>query len=259
MKRIIFTLLFENGHFIQSRNFRRQRVGNINWLLNNYDFTTVSQYLDEIMIIDLSSDEFGRSSFLKAVKQISEKCFVPITVGGKIRNRVDAEMYYRSGADKIFINNIFLENRSAVTELSNHYGAQAIVAGTNYVEKEGSYYFADSAGNVNRNVSLTQHLDFLLTAGVGEVILQAIHRDGTGFGADLTILNLLPAHFNLPVIIMGGIGNGVHIVESLGDVRVDAVATANLLNFIGDAFLKARILCYDNGVVIPNFNLNVNL
>jgi len=259
MKRIIFTLLFENGQFIQSRNFRRQRVGNIVWLLNNYDFTAVSQYLDEIMIIDLSSEEFGRSSFLRVVEEISEKCFVPITVGGKIRKRVDAEIYYRSGADKIFINNILLENRTLVTELSNHYGAQAIVAGTNYVEKEGSHYFVDSVGNVNDNVSLAQYLDFLSTVGVGEVILQAIHRDGTGFGADLSILNLLPAHFNLPVIIMGGIGNGAHIMESLSDVRVDAVATANLLNFIGDAFFKARNMCYDNNIIIPNFNLNVNL
>ena len=78
MKRIIYTLLFEDGQFIQSRNFRRQKVGDINWLLKNYNFPFISKHLDEIMIINISKHENSHENFSKVVRQIANKCFVPI-------------------------------------------------------------------------------------------------------------------------------------------------------------------------------------
>ena len=71
MKRLIFALLYEDGQFIQSRNFNRQRVGTIDWLLNNYDFLQVSRSLDEIMMVDISKNADSRSGFLDAVRNIS--------------------------------------------------------------------------------------------------------------------------------------------------------------------------------------------
>ncbi len=259
MKRLIFALLYEDGQFIQSRNFNRQRVGTIDWLLNNYDFLQVSRSLDEIMLVDISKNADSRSGFLDAVRNIASRCFIPITVGGKITEMDDAQTFYACGADKVFINHLLTTDADEVRRMINHYGSQAIVAGVNYREKDGQIVYADSAGTINADVVLERHLTSLEKLGVGEVVLQGIHRDGTGFGIDQYILEHIPENFTLPLILMGGIGNSQHMMTILSDDRTDAIVTANLLNFIGDAFQRARQDIIENGFPIPEFNLGIEL
>ena len=95
------------------------------------------------------------------------------------------------------------------------YGSQAIVGGVNYTIESERIVFADSSGKPNSAISISKHCDYLAELGIGEVVFQAIHRDGTGFGVDLRILEFLPKDFPLPVILLGGIGNAGHIVEAL--------------------------------------------
>lgn len=257
MKRIIYTLLYENGSFIQSRNFRRQRVGDINWLLNNYDFPTVSRFLDELTIINISSGNHEIEEFCSVLSRIAISCFVPLTVGGKISSIDDAIRYYENGADKIFINSLLSSNMNEVIKIRNIFGSQAIVGGLNYITENEQIIFADSDGRPDSTRNITTQCDYLARIGVGEVVLQAIHRDGTGFGADLSVLQLLPKNFPLPVVLMGGIGNADHIVEALQEKRVDAISTANLLNFIGDSFSLVRETAIANSISIPKFNMEV--
>jgi len=259
MKRIIYTLLYENGQFIQSRNFRRQRVGDINWLLNNYDFPQVSLSLDELMIINISSSDFDRNLFFDVVSVIAKKCFIPLTVGGKINSLDDAKCCFENGADKVFMNTMLMENKAELIKIQNQFGSQAIVGGVNYSVEQGKCIFANSAGEHDASIDLNLHCQNLIKLELGEVIFQGIHRDGTGFGIDHNILDILPPDFSMPVILMGGIGNASHIIESLKDSRVDAVATANLLNFIGNAFLRTREAALIENINIPTFNMDVVL
>ena len=89
--------------------------------------------------------------------------------------------------------------------------------------------------------------------GVGEIFIYSIDRDGTGNGLDLEILEFVKSVKDLPLILMGGIGNADHIIAGLKDNRVDAVATGNLLNFMGDGLLRARELAIRGGVILPKF------
>lgn len=259
MKRIIYTLLYEDGQFIQSRNFRRQRVGDIHWLLNNYDFPRVCLSLDELMIINISSDDFDHTEFFEAIHKISQKCFIPLTIGGKIQSFEDAQHCYANGADKIFVNTMLSTNKEELSKIQSHYGSQAIVAGVNYILDQDQYFYANSSGEIDLSINLEHHCQDLMEIGVGEVVLQGIHRDGTGFGIDHNILDQLPSDFYIPVILMGGVGNANHIIETLQDKRVDAISTANLLNFIGDAFQKARDAAIAEQINIPAFNMDVSL
>lgn len=257
MKRIIYTLIYENGSFIQSRNFRRQRVGDINWLLNNYDFPKVGRFLDELTIINISSDNHDHAEFCSVLSRISQSCFVPLTVGGKISSVDDASRYYEHGADKIFVNSLLSSDMNQVTQIRKIYGSQAIVGGVNYTIENERVVFADSSGKTNAAISISAYCDYLAELGIGEVVFQAIHRDGTGFGVDLRILELLPKDFPLPVILLGGVGNAGHIVEALKEKRVDAVSTANLLNFVGDSFLLVREAAISNSISVPKFNMEI--
>ena len=107
-KRIIFTLLFSKGFFYLSRNFRLQKIGNLEWLKSNYNFDNVSFYIDELIILNVSREPDRTSEFCKVIKDISREIFVPLSVGGGINNLEDVRNLFASGADKVVINtNIF--------------------------------------------------------------------------------------------------------------------------------------------------------
>jgi cyclase len=82
-------------------------------------------------------------------------------------------------------------------------------------------------------------------------------RDGTGQGFDLNILDLLPAGINKPVILAGGAGNATHLLVGMQDPRIDAVATANLFNFVGDGLKEARHSLVSNGIVLPMWDVQL--
>ena len=88
---------------------------------------------------------------------------------------------------------------------------------------------------------------------IGEIYLTSIDRDGTSNGLDFEMLDHVSHVKDLPLIIKGGIGNADHMVAGLADTRVDAVATANLLNFIGDGLARARELSISGGINLPKF------
>ena len=131
-KRIIFSLLYKDGKFCLSRNFRLQEIGDINWLLKSYNFEEIAQSIDELVVLNLSSSEMYNNSFLTDIASLTKNFFVPITIGGKIRNLSDANQYFSSGADKISLNTIYSENHVVASEISDKYGSQAVVASIDY-------------------------------------------------------------------------------------------------------------------------------
>jgi cyclase len=100
-------------------------------------------------------------------------------------------------------------------------------------------------------------IERIINDSVGEVYLNSMDRDGTGQGFDLGILDLLPDRVPKPVILAGGAGNARHLADGLGDSRVDAVATANLFNFVGDGLREARQSLVANGIVLPMWNVQL--
>jgi cyclase len=103
-KRIIFTLLYDSGNFMLSRNFRLQQVGNLTWLQRNYNFSHIAFFIDELIILDVSRGERNTDNFCETLKKLTSDCFVPIAAGGGVRSIDYARRLLRSGADKIVIN-----------------------------------------------------------------------------------------------------------------------------------------------------------
>ena len=91
-KRLIFTLLYNSGIFSLSRNFRLQNVGDIKWLNENYNFDYISQYIDELIVLDVSRSRRDINAFSHILKSLTEKVFVPISSGGGIRKYEDAKI-----------------------------------------------------------------------------------------------------------------------------------------------------------------------
>jgi cyclase len=255
MKRLIFTLLYEDGNFLLSRNFRLQKVGGIDWIFNNYDLSNVSHGLDELMVIDVSRRQRNHEAFADVVKQIATKCFIPVTVGGGIRTLDVANYYMRSGADKLLLNSLFEIEPKLCQQLADRFGRQCIVACIDYFnEKDSDIRVKIKNGTNTLDVSLNSWVEHLQNNGAGELLFQSIDRDGTGMGLHLDVIDKLNETLDVPVIVMGGVGKAEHIVDGLMTSGVDAVATANLFNFIGDAFLDVRRALRSNNLSVASWD-----
>jgi cyclase len=240
-KRIIFTLLYDAGYFMMSRNFRLQKVGDLSWLQKNYDFSHIAFFIDELVVLDVTRGPRNTDRFAETLRALTGECFVPIAAGGGIRSLEQVRSLLRSGADKIVVNTLLFEEPEGVREMAAEFGQQCIVASVDIKSVVGGpSQIYTSSGSQPLTGLVVDILARLNEGWVGEIYLNSIDRDGTGQGYDFSLLENLPTGFRLPVILAGGVGNARHLIEGFADPRVNAVATANLFNFVGDGLQRAR-------------------
>lgn len=256
-KRIIFTLLYDNGNFMLSRNFRLQKVGDLAWLEKNYDFSHIAFYIDELVVLDVSRGVRDSEKFYSTLRSLTKGSFVPIAAGGGVCSVKDARNLLRSGADKIVVNSMIFENPFLIKELAMEFGQQCIVGSVDLRRNSTNDYVA-YIFNGSRKIEILalKIFDHLQNSSIGELYLNSMDRDGTGQGYDFDMLNLLSTNWSLPVIMAGGVGNSGHLLEGLLHPGVDAVATANLFNFVGDGLKQARKAILDKGISLafwPSF------
>lgn len=237
-KRLIFTLLYESGNFVLSRNFRTQRIGNIEWLKTNYDFARVARYVDELVLINVSQNREYDEHFRETLSQLLEGVFAPVTVGGGIQTLMDAETLFGSGADKILLNNAIHDNPTLIEELATRYGQQAVVGSLDIRTDQGTHFIMKNKASTPGTTKNLQKL--LLDGNIGELYVNSVNKDGTGQGMDPSIVDVVPSKSPVPIILAGGAGKPAHLAEAILTPRVNAVATANLLNFVGDGLQRAR-------------------
>jgi cyclase len=245
-KRLIFTLLYKDGDFCLSRNFRLQRVGDISWLLDSYNFKNLAGVIDELVILNLSSINSEKNRFLLDIARVLEEFFIPVCIGGNILNLQDAKLMFSNGADKIILNTLFHIDYRTCMRIAEKYGSQAVVASVDYAkvfnsETSNWSYQTYFSKNRQQGLDLMEHLERSQRFGCGEILLRSIDRDGTSNGLDIESLGQVPKNISVPLILSGGIGKPSHILEGLSENSVDAIATANLLNFVGDGFNKAKM------------------
>ena len=252
-KRIIFTLIYENGNFTQSRNFRLQKVGDIGWLEKFYKFQEIAFSLDELIVLDATRGTRDQVNFAEALSRLVDDVFIPVSAGGGIRCIADAEKYFNSGADKIVVNTILHTDQKLVSELSKRYGAQSLIASIDFKYIKGSNRVFIENGSGQISTELEEYVQNIERCGIGEIYLNSIDKDGTGFGYDFETIGTMSNSLGIPLIIAGGAGNSVHFEAGLNINNVNAVATANLFNFIGNGLPLARGNLIESGVNLANW------
>ena len=252
-KRIIFSLLYADGHFMLSRNFRLQRIGDVRWLLDNYKFGLVAESIDELLILDVSRGERNPLNFVKDASAVVADCFVPVGFGGGIRDMSHVNRLMRAGADKVVVNTAALDDPDFIGQLASEVGAQSVVVSVDVLGSDKPKVVSHN-GTVDISGDAEQVFHHLSPLPFGELVLTSIDRDGTGMGLDLALLDLLPSRFGHPVILSGGVGNATHIDEAWRSGKTSAVATANLLNFVGDGLVLAREALRSEGHDLAHFD-----
>ncbi len=253
-KRIIFTLLYDNGFFILSRNFRLQKVGDLSWLKRHYDFSQIAFHIDELIVLDVSRNTRDLTSFSETLKELSRGCFAPIAAGGGVNSVSAARSLLQSGADKVVLNSALFRYPGLLRDITAEFGQQCVIGSVDLKRNTDSSYRVCVENGANALEGSAKDLLASLSPGlVGEIYLNSIDRDGTGQGYDFELLSALPGDWNRPVILAGGVGNSEHLKAGLEDPRVDAVATAHLFNFVGDGLAKARSNIVSSGVSLASW------
>jgi len=257
-KRLIFTLLYNSGQFMLSRNFRLQKVGNLHWLQTNYNFSHISFSIDELIVLDVTRGEKKPDEFCATLKRLTEGCFVPIAAGGGVHTIEAARQLLRSGADKVVVNSALYENNGFISDLASEFGQQCVVASMDVKSApDGGYQAWSECGNHCQLGTAASWIEQVTQELVGELYLNSMDRDGTGQGYDLQLLDLLPPIMPKPVILAGGVGNATHLAAGLADRRVDAAATAHLFNFVGDGLKHARQSLISNRIELPLWDIQL--
>lgn len=250
-KRIIFTLIYDRGYFMHSRNFSLQRAGDSDWIIKNYNFESISRHIDEIIFLDVSRESFDKEIALNDFKKVTNNCFVPKSYGGRLRDFEDFNRSFQNGADKIVINTLLHDDPDLVIEASKKYGSQSIIGSIDVKKIDEKYVVFSQNGSVNLQIDLEQYASSKVLKNIGEIYLNSIDKDGTGQGFDLETYNVIREKLQCPVILAGGAGNASHFLMSLEGSKVDALATANLFNFIGNGLETTRQRLIENNYLFP--------
>ena len=160
-KRLIFVLLYRNGQFCISRNFRLQKVGNAEWLKRNYNFSKVSQFIDELIILNTEAESVDQQAFLATASSIAAEVFVPVALG----------------ADKVVVNTLLSQNPAIVNEIARVYGEQALVASIDYRGLSGPrtpFFRLCPEPTVG---GLSAWIGRVASVGVGEILLNSVTHD----------------------------------------------------------------------------------
>lgn len=254
-KRIIFSLIYSNGFFMQSRNFRLQKVGKIDWLERNYNLPTIAKSLDELIVINTNPSSDSFDNYLNDLSRLVDSVFIPVTGGGGVRSLDDVERLFHCGVDKIVLSTLVFENANIVKDIVEFYGSQSVLVCLDCRKNGDNYDLYIGNGLTKLDMQLNKVIELVESLGVGEIYLNSIDRDGTGFGYDTSLINEIKEQTSLPIIIAGGAGNQAHLKTGLEFDHVSAVATANLFNFVGDGIPSARNKLLENGVNLAKWSI----
>jgi cyclase len=253
-KRIIFELVYDNGFFCHSRNFRLQRVGDVKWLLEAYNFPELASNVDELLIVDASRGIRDTQQFTDVVRLLTKQLFVPLTLGGGVNSVEVAQKLVDAGADKVLVNSAFHSDVEVIRRMVREFGQQFLVAGVDVELNQGDYVTKQLNGSSDPK-PISEIVQILGKEELaGELLIKSIDRDGTGFGMDLGVLNQIPDTLRIPIVLAGGVGEASHMELALRTERISGVATANLLNFVGNGMAAARAKVLGSGIQLAEFN-----
>ena len=229
LKRIIPCLDVKNGRVVKGINFVD--------LIDAGDPTEQAKFYsengaDEICFLDITASNENRNIILEVVKKTSEQCFVPLTVGGGVRNLEDISNLLSSGADKVSINTAAVKNKSIVKKSAENFGSQCIVIAIDAKKISENKWEVFSNGGRNPSgkdaISYAKEVEEL---GAGEILLTSMDRDGTKKGYDLELTKQISSSVNIPVIASGGVGNLDHLYDGFKKGKASAALAASIFHF----------------------------
>jgi cyclase len=196
---------------------------------------------DELMFLDITASSEKRGLLLDVVARTAEVCFMPVSVGGGVREVADMRRLLLAGADKVSINTAAVENPALVSAGADAFGAQCVVVAIDAKARaDGSGWNVWTyGGRKDTGLDVVDYAAQCVERGAGEILLTSMDRDGAKIGYDIPLLKAVTGAVTVPVIASGGAGKTEHLVEAARDGHAAAVLAASIFHFgeisIGEA------------------------
>ena len=228
-KRIIPCLDVNAGRVVKGVNFVELRdAGDPVEIARRYD----EQGADEITFLDITASSDDRDLILHIIEAVASQVFIPLTVGGGVRQVEDVRRLLNAGADKVSMNTAAVNNPQLVADASARVGAQCIVVAIDAKQTTpGRWEVFTHGGRKNTGLDAIDWARRVENLGAGEILLTSMDRDGTKAGFDLALTRAVADAVGIPVIASGGVGTLQHLADGVTEGRADAVLAASIFHY----------------------------
>ncbi|WP_455208067.1 imidazole glycerol phosphate synthase subunit HisF [Kaarinaea lacus] len=251
-KRIIPCLDVDKGRVVKGVQFVNIRdAGDPVEVAKRYD----EEGADELTFLDITASSDDRETMVHVVEEVAGQVFIPLTVGGGIRELSDIRRMLNAGADKVAINTAAVSNPEFVKEAANRFGSQCIVVAIDAksVSKEGEppkWEIFTHGGRKPTGIDAVEWAKRMVEYGAGEILLTSMDRDGTKIGFDLELTRTICDAVSVPVIASGGVGNLDHLAEGIIEGHADAVLAASIFHFAEYTIEQAKRYMAEKGIEV---------
>ena len=249
-KRVIPCLDVDKGRVVKGVNFVNIKdAGDPVEIAKRYD----DQGADELTMLDITASSESRETTYKTVESIAGQVFIPLTVGGGVRNTEDIKRLLRSGADKVSINTAAVENPDFIKEASDKFGSQCIVVAVDAKATDNassSWEVVTYGGRKRTGMDVIDWVNKVKEYGAGEILLTSMDRDGTKQGFDNNLTKAVSSSVPIPVIASGGVGTLQHLVDGIKEGGAEAVLAASIFHYSEFSIQEAKEAMLKSGLEI---------
>ncbi|BCE00904.1 imidazole glycerol phosphate synthase subunit HisF [Marinicellulosiphila megalodicopiae] len=245
-KRIIPCLDVDNGRVVKGVQFLDIKdAGDPVEVAKRYN----EQGADEITFLDITATHEGRDTMEDTVRKMAAEVFIPLTVGGGIRELDDIQRMLRAGADKVGINSAAVKRPEFVKEAAERFGNQCIVVAIDAKQVgENKWDIFTHGGRNDTGIDAIEWAIKMENYGAGEILLTSMDQDGVKKGFDLALTRAVSDAVNIPVIASGGVGNLQHLIDGVLEGHADAVLAASIFHFGEYSIEEAKLAMQDAGI-----------
>ena len=247
-KRIIPCLDVTAGRVVKGISFVALRdAGDPVEIARRYD----EQGADELTFLDITATSDDRGILFRIIEQVAEQVFIPLTVGGGVRQVEDVRNLLNAGADKVSINTSAVVNPQLVADAAARYGSQCIVVAIDAKQvAPGRWEVFTHGGRKATGLDVVEWAKKMQALGAGEILLTSMDRDGTKSGFDLALTRAVTDALEIPLIASGGVGNLQHLVDGVKLGGADAVLAASIFHYGEYTVQQAKLYMAQQGIEV---------
>ncbi|MBI3222658.1 MAG: imidazole glycerol phosphate synthase subunit HisF [Nitrosomonadales bacterium] len=247
-KRIIPCLDVTAGRVVKGVSFVSLRdAGDPVEIARRYD----EQGADELTFLDITASSDDRGIIFRIIEQVASQVFIPLTVGGGVREVADVRNLLNAGADKISINTSAVVNPQLVADAAGRYGSQCIVVAIDAKQvSPGKWEVFTHGGRKATGLDVVEWAKKMQGLGAGEILLTSMDRDGQKIGFDLELTRAVTDALEIPVIASGGVGNLQHLADGVTKGGADAVLAASIFHFGEYTVQQAKQFMAQQGIEV---------
>ncbi len=247
-KRIIPCLDVTAGRVVKGVSFVALRdAGDPVEIAKRYD----DQGADELTFLDITASSDDRGIIFRIIEQVASQVFIPLTVGGGVREVQDVRNLLNAGADKVSMNTAAVVNPQLVADAAARYGSQCIVVAIDAKQvAAGRWEVFTHGGRKATGLDVVEWASNMQRLGAGEILLTSMDRDGQKNGFDLALTQAVTSALEIPVIASGGVGNLQHLADGVKQGGADAVLAASIFHFGEYTVQQAKRYMAEQGIEV---------